>query len=381
MKLVHVFSAPQSAFFFMKGQLNYMQDNGVKVTVIMPMDKVFNPKFIEQNPGVNVVNITIKREISILNDIDSLCKLIKQFYKLDPDIIHLHTPKASLLGVIAGRVLFKKPIIYQMHGLISIEGNKVKKNIVHYMEKMTCRLATKILAVSSSIMNFAIEHNYCPSKKIKVIGHGSINGINYENRFNPALIKFEDGKLNSLKSKNFIIGFVGRLLRDKGIEDYLKVISKFKENKIPVMGFVVGPNESGNDFKDYLSNYNLKLNDDIIVFGQKLEPEKIMVYFDVLLLPTKREGFGLVAAEANALEIPVIGYNIPGFKDAVVNGKTGKLVSYKDTEKLYKATLKYYQNPSLKDSHGKKGRERVIQDFNSSNLWRSLLNEYERLLS
>ena len=147
MKLVHVFSAPQSAFFFMKGQLNYMQDNGVKVTVIMPMDKVFNPKFIEQNPGVNVVNISIKREISILNDIVSLCKLIKQFYKLDPDIIHLHTPKASLLGVIAGRVLFKKPIIYQMHGLISIEGNKVKKNIVHYMEKMTCRLATKILAV------------------------------------------------------------------------------------------------------------------------------------------------------------------------------------------------------------------------------------------
>ena len=184
-----------------------------------------------------------------------------------------------------------------------------------------------------------------------------------------------------MKSKNFIIGFVGRLLRDKGIEDYLKVISKFKENKIPVMGFVVGPNESGNDFKDYLSYHNLKLNDDIIVFGQKLEPEKTMVYFDVLLLPTKREGFGLVAAEANALEIPVIGYNIPGFKDAVINGETGKLVSYKDTEKLYEATLEYYQNPSLKDSHGKKGRERVIQDFNSSNLWKLLLNEYEILLS
>ena len=106
-----------------------------------------------------------------------------------------------------------------------------------------------------------------------------------------------------------------------------------------------------------------------------------MVHFDILLLPTKREGFGLVGAEVNALEIPVVGYDIPGFRDAVLSEETGLLVDFENTDQLFEAVLHYYKNPSLKKVHGENGRKRVIKDFDSSLIWKSLYHEYKKLLN
>ena len=380
-KLVHVFSAPQSAYFFMRGQLEYMHNKGIELTVSMPSDIEVNEKFKQREPFVKVINIAFVRDIAVGSDLVSLFKLIKIFKALKPDIIHLHTPKASLLGALAGRALFKSRIIYQMHGLISIEGNNVQKGLMYEIEKLTCLLSTKIFAVSESLKSFAIANNYCKSKKISVINNGTINGIDYINKFNPETVGKDKEELNSLVSKKFIIGFVGRLLDAKGIEDYIKVLANFKKNRISFLGFVIGPDESGTHFNNLLQQYGLIIDKDIILFGQQLNPEKFMVYFDVLLLPTKREGFGLVAAEANALNIPVVGYDIPGFRDAVLSGETGILVEYGDSNKLFDAVFKYYHNQELRFEHGKNGRERVIRDFKSEDIWMEVFEEYQKLLN
>ena len=188
-------------------------------------------------------------------------------------------------------------------------------------------------------------------------------------------------ELNKISDNKFIIGFVGRILEDKGIEDYLITLSKCTEEKLPIIGFVIGPDESQGKFNELLNKYNLARNINIYVFGQQLQPENYMVYFDILLLPTKREGFGLVGAEANALEIPVVGYDIPGFRDAVLSEETGLLVDFENTDKLFEAVLRYYKNPSLKKAHGENGRKRVIKDFDSSLIWKSLYHEYKKLLN
>lgn len=379
MKLVHVFTAPQSAYYFLDGQLEFMQSKGIDVLVVIPSDQHFNEAFVVKHPNIRVRHINFSRQITFRNDLSCLFKLIKLFKTEKPDIIHLHTPKASLLGVIAGKFLFKKNIIYQMHGLVSARGNTVQKGILYRMEKLTCILATQVFAVSKSLKDFAIENKVCKADKITVIENGTINGIDFQNRFNPENIT-KDESVKNLINGRFTIGYVGRLSEEKGIFDYIKVLAKLKQEKTPFTGFIIGPDESEGEFKKHLKRNNLEIEKDVYCFGEVEKPEHLMIHLDVLLLPTKREGFGLVGAEANSLEIPVVGYDIPGFKDAVLNEETGFLVEYGNTDLLFEAAYKYYENPTLRKIHGRKGRERVIRDFNSEKIWKALLEEYKRLL-
>lgn len=379
MKLIHVFTAPQSAYYFLDGQIEFMQSKGIDVLVVIPSDQHFNEAFKVKHPNIRVSHINFARQIKLKKDLSCLFELIKLFNSEKPDIIHLHTPKASLLGVIAGKILLKKNIIYQMHGLVSARGNTVQKGILYRMEKLTCSLATQVLAVSESLKNFAIVNKICKAEKISVIEKGTINGIDFQNRFNPENI-IKDESVKNLNNGRFTIGYVGRLSEEKGIFDYIKVLSKLKENNIPSVGFIIGPDESGGEFKSFLKKNKLEIDKDVYCFGEVKKPEQLMIYIDVLLLPTKREGFGLVGAEANALEIPVVGYNIPGFNDAVVNQETGSLVDFEDIDQLYEATVKYFDNPDLKIKHGLNGRKRVIRDFKSESLWEALLVEYNRLI-
>ncbi len=379
-RLLHIFTAPQSAYFFLKGQLDFMVEKGFEVKVIMPADDEFNPKFKLEQPTIEVININFEREISLKNDFVCFFKLLRVLKISNPDIIHLHTPKASLLGVVASRLLRKKIIIYQMHGLVSAYGNDLRKGLVYYMENLTCALATDIFAVSQSLKTLAIEKKLCKREKIKVMANGTINGIDFKTQFNPSLITMQNSDLLKIANDFFIIGFVGRLHQDKGVLDYVKVLSKLKKENLKTVGFVVGPDESHGNFDLLLEKYDLQAGSDIFLFGQQLNPHNFMVYFDILLLPTKREGFGLVAAEANALEIPVVGYDIPGLRDAVVNGETGILVPFSNQIKLYEAVEMYYNLPNLLVQHGKQGRARVIKKFEPMRVWQAIFNEYKLLL-
>jgi len=380
MKIVHVFSAAQSAYHFMDKQFEFMHNKGCEIHVIIPNDNYFSKKFIEREKYVKTYFIPIKRKVSLFFDLISLLALFFLFKKIRADIIHLHNPKASLLGSIAARLLLHKKIIYQMHGLVSASGNTPKKNIVYYFEKATCKLATKIFAVSWSLRQFAIDNNYCAADKIEVIGNGTINGIDFECKFNPEKTGKNDKYIKKETIQNkFVIGFVGRINCDKGIKDYLEVF-KYLINKIPILGIIVGTNESGKDFNSLLEHYNLSLNtENLLIYNHVFDPQNIMCHFDVLLFPTKREGFGLVAAEANSLKIPVVAYNIPGVKDAVENNVTGTLVEYGNIEALSTAVLEYYQNPLKKIHHGVNGRERIKILFSQKFLWNEIYTAYNKI--
>ena len=362
----------------MDKQLQYMIDNGFEVHVILPNDSEIYNMVIEREKNVIFHEVPIKRNISIISDFINLIRIIILLLKIKPDILHLHTPKASLLGVVAGRLTFQKNIIYQMHGLVS--GGSTKKGLMYFIEKITCSLSTKVFAVSNSLKDFAIENGYVTRNKISVIGNGSINGIDYNGRFNPLKANKEKyrGLLKSITPSDFVVGFVGRINHDKGILDFIEVINQLNET-ISVKAIVLGPNEMGSELDEIIKK-NSKLRDTLIFIDGVEDPENIMIHFDVLLLPTKREGFGLVAAECNSLEIPVVSYNIPGIKDAVENHATGELVDRGDVNGLANSVIEYYNNPEKLKLHGNNGRKRVKVLFNQEYIWKEFLNEYRRLL-
>ena len=157
-KLLHIFSAPQSVYYFMDKQMQFMNESGFDVHVVVPDDGYLFKKLLEREKNITFHRVPIKRDISLFFDLYSLFKIIFILIKINPDILHVHTPKASLLGSIAGRLTFQKHIIFQMHGLVS--GGSYKKGLVYFMERTTCLLSTKIFAVSNSLKEFAIENNY-----------------------------------------------------------------------------------------------------------------------------------------------------------------------------------------------------------------------------
>lgn len=381
MKIVHVFTAPQSAYFFLEKQLEYFGKKGYVFDVIIPNDQYFSDKFVRREHAISTHYISIHRKVSIFSDLKSLFDLYFMFLKIKGDIIHLHTPKASFIGGLAARLAFQKVIIFQMHGLVSINKPKIA-NPIYLMEKLTCRLSTHILAVSHSLSNIAINYKYCKANKINVLANGTINGIDSANKFNPQKAGKYKRYIEKTRLKDkFVLGFVGRLSIEKGFEDYLQVF-KMLRKVIPVLGVIVGPNELNINISVFLKKFNLsEKTNDLIVFDQILDPQNIMCDFDVLLLPTKREGFGLVAAEANSLQVPVVAYNIPGIMDAIDNNKTGILVEYGNVKKLYRAVMEYYNNPQKKSEHGINGRKRVKMLYDQKFVWNELLKEYQSLVN
>lgn len=379
-KLVHFFSAPQSVHFFMKGQLEFLNKNKFEVHVILPYDEKFNGKIKHHSPNVILHNVNLQRKIAVLKDIKSFIEIFRILLKIKPDIVHLHTPKASFIGGLAAKLTFQKNIIYQMHGLVSLEGNRVHKNLIYYLEKATCYLSTHIFAVSSSLKEAAVINGFCNENKIEVVGNGTINGIDWQNKYKPDNIPDRNKYLNDNELKNkFVVGFIGRICQDKGIDDFLHVIEKTKD-ECNILALIIGPNEMGEKLNNELKNYNLS-SSTLRIFDEILDLENIIHHLDVLLFPTKREGFGLVAAEANAMRIPVVAYDIPGVRSAVENGITGKLVEYRKLDELKNALLYYYYNPQEKKMHGENGRTRVKKLYSQNLLWENMLNRYQQIIN
>jgi len=340
--------------------------------------------FVEQLqvmfPTVELHIIPIVRNISPIQDLIALFSYIKLFKIKKFNIIHLHTPKAGLLGAMAGRMLNHRNIVFHLHGLVSLKWNKLIPGLTLLMEKVPFYLAHKVLCVSESLKGLCIDNQLISSEKISTLHHGSINGIDCVKRFNPESLKEEVLTLKrELKSNDkFVIGFLGRMNNDKGLLDIIDVANSLNTSIANLLVIFVGPNETSEDFNRFL---DAKLNVPYKYFSRTNQPELYISLFDVMLFPSYREGFGLVTAEANALKVPVVTYDIAGIQDAVAHNETGILVKPGDIKALADAVKYYEKNPTIKIQHGINGRKRVERYFNPKSVWEAQLNFYNEFLS
>jgi len=356
-----------------------MQQHSHNISLAVPNDG-FVDELKNMFPGVNIFIIPVVRNISITRDINALWSYFRLFKQQKFDIIHLHTPKAGLLGSIAGRLLFHSKIVFHLHGLVSLKFNKLKPSITLFMEWIPLLLSHKVICVSKSLSSFCINKRLISKDKISVLLNGSINGIDHTGRFNRELLNNELPQLEAeIKPNNqFVIGFLGRMCEDKGLVDTIKTANLLSTSIPDLMMVFVGPNEMECDFHNYLETH---LTVPFKYYPRTKQPELFIAAFDLMLFPSYREGFGLVAAEANSLEIPVIAYDIPGLQDAIENNITGSLVEAGNVNKIVDAIIFYYQHPDIKKQHGINGRQRVIEKFTPEDLWKAQLHFYEELVN
>jgi glycosyltransferase involved in cell wall biosynthesis len=372
--LVHVATVPESLYYFLDGQARYMRERGMEVHGIASPGEMLE-RFANTN-GASVHKVEMKRSISPLSDLRAVLSLYRIFRRIRPDIVHGHTPKGGLLAMISARVAGVPLRIYQIHGLPHVTATGLKRLILLLCEWISCQLATQVLCVSNSIRARAVADHVCSGNHSRVIGMGSINGIDTVHKFNPDRTCKADARRElGVPDHAIVIGFVGRIVRDKGINELLAAWDTLREQFPNIMLLIAGPQEGKDPVSDLLKA-KVACDSRINYLGPVLSPLRCYAAMDVLALPSYREGLGLVTLEAAAMGLPVVATNVSGCIDSVLDGVTGTLVPPKDSGALAEALTRYIQDSELRRSHGRLGRHWVSSAFKQADIWNSLFIEY-----
>lgn len=322
---------------FFKGQIRKLSED-FDITLISSPDKELEQ--IAHSENVKYSAISMKRDISIIDDIVSLLKFLWLFIIQRPDVIHCNTPKGSLLGLITG-YLTRVPVrIYYLHGL-RYEGTTGKKRkLLMALEKLNCFCATHIIAVSQGVKQKVQDK--LTRKKVSVIHHGSANGMPVEEflteNYDGAAIRESYG----ITKQDFVFGFVGRLVADKGINELVHAFNMLEQKNIKLI--LVGMYEQELDPLSQETQNIIKTNPNIIEVGFQKDVKKFLTIMDLFVSPSYREGFGLSVLEANLMKVPVLVTSITGYSEIVQEGKNGFFVDPKDTLTLFNKMKKISQS-------------------------------------
>lgn len=321
--------------------------------------------------GYEPFPVEITRTISPFKDIKAIFKIFQYIKKNKIDIVVGHTPKGGMVAMIAAYLACVNDRIYYRHGIIYETSLGFKRFILKNIDRLSGSLATKVVCVSHSVK--AISEIDCLNDKNKniILGLGTCNGINTEFKYNP--IKFEESEIKKLRSKlniysdDFVVGYVGRIVKDKGINELIEAwkLLSLKHNNVKLL--LVGPLEEKDPITQN-SKQEIENNSTIINTGYVLDSSMFFKLMDVFILPTYREGFPTVTLEASAMELPVITTRATGCEESIIENKTGIFVK-NDVYDIVEKIEYYIENRDIKKQHGIAGRKFVTEYFEESKIW------------
>jgi glycosyltransferase involved in cell wall biosynthesis len=379
LKVLHLTTVP-STLIFLRGQASFMRRHGVELCAISSPGPELT-RFGEEE-GIAVAAVEMSRRISPVSDLFALRQLAAQIRRFKPDIVHSHTPKAGLLGVVAASLVGVPVRIYQVHGLPFMTATGFTRHLLRLTESVASSLASEVLFVSPSIRRVAIDEGLCDADVAVVLGQGSVNGVEAAGYFNPARYashRREVRQRYGIPPEATVIGFVGRLVKDKGINELLACWQSLRSKRSDLHMILAGPFEERDAVHDSI-RVALLADPNIHMVGANYDIAPFYSAMDVLVLPTHREGLGMVLLEAGAMELPVVSSRIPGCVDAVADGVTGTLVEPGDACRLALAVRRYLDDPELRKAHGCAGRRRVLDAFDPDLVREATYNEYARLV-
>ncbi len=330
--------------------------------------------------GIKLKNINIDRKINPKNNIRSIYEMYRFFKEEKPEIVHVHTPVASVLGRIAAKLAKVPIVIYTAHGFYFHENmSKLKYRLFLNIEKFMGRYFTDYI-FTQSIEDFetAIKYKFKNKDKILAIG----NGVDVKNRFNPRNINKEVKqslykKLN-IHEDNIVVTFIGRLVDEKGIMDLLKSYQYISKK---VKFIIVGDKFQGD--RDTSINYEIdkyKKNENIKFVGRISNVEDILSITDIFCLPSYREGMPRSIIEAMSMKCAIVATNIRGSREEVVDGETGFLVNLKSPSEIAEKIDILSSNSNLLESMKQKSRERALSLYDEEIVVKKQIDIFKNLL-
>lgn len=324
--------------------------------------------------------VEIARRVSPIADLRAIAQLVSVIRAYKPTLVHAHTPKGGLVGVLAG-ALCGLPIVYHMRGSVLETATGVMRPLLWGAEWVTCHFADRVVCVSHSLRDSAISMGVVSEDKAVVLAGGSGNGVDASGRFNPSAHAHARDEVRAawgVDEQTVVAGFVGRLANEKGIRELVEAAALLAETapslRIALVGDVDDRDPVGGGL---LAQIAASSN----LFRVEATPliERIYAGFDLLVLPTYREGLPNVLLEAAAMALPVVATRVTGCVDVVRDGETGLLVSARDGAALAAAISRYVADPELRLRHGAAARALVSERFAQPRIWGALERLYREV--
>ncbi len=374
-KICYVLTISKTVRAFFIPQLKYLSKNGYDVTVICSPDEALQGDLGE---GIKYIPISIARGVSPMTLGKSIIDLIKVFKKERFDIVQYSTPNAGFCASIASKLAGVKIRNYHLMGLRYLGMSGIARKLFKALEKLSCTMSTHIECITPSNLELSIKEKLFKAEKGTMVWNGSTGGVNMD-RFSVSNRKewFREVREEvGAKDDDFIFGFVGRLTRDKGVNEIIKAFKEIDTRaKLLIIGNTEGIDTIENDLWEYA-----KTSPRVTILDFKKDIERYYSAMNVLLLPSYREGFGMVIAEAAAVGTPAIVSNIPGPIDVIDEGKTALTVEVRDAQDLQNKMTYMLDNPDMVKGMSANCSEFIKEKFDSSILNEKILERKDKLL-
>ena len=337
---------------------------------------------IKEREKVRVIEIPMERHISLYKDIVSLFKLIAAFRREKPQMVHSMTPKAGLLCMIAAWLARVPVRVHTFTGLVFPTSTGVKRWILKATDRLTCACATHVIPEGEGVKSDLLNNNIT-KKPLKVLGYGNVKGIDLKvySRSRVCGSQFSVDLLHK-KGKAFIFLFVGRIVKDKGINELVEAFSKLN-NEYPKTGlWLVGPYEDSLDPVSDEARRAIAENNGIESVGAK-QGDELLAYYaaaDCFVMPSYREGFPNTVIEAGAMDLPCIVTDINGSREIIIDGKNGVIVPPKDKEALYNAMKLMLQSKADLERMAGNARIMIGNRFEQNFVRKCLYDFYDEIL-
>lgn len=404
-KLIRITTVPLSLKVLLKGQHRFMSQNNFEVIGVSSSGEQLYE--VEKEEGIRVEVLEMTRTISPVKDLKAFYQFYKWCKKEKPVMVHSHTPKAGIVGMLGAKLAGVPIRLHTVAGLPLMEATGTKRKVLDFVEKVTYASATKVYPNSKGLYDFIVANRLTSPSKLKMIGGGSSNGIDTE-FFSENKVSLE--KQNELKNEykiadsDFVFVFVGRLVGDKGINE---LVAAFKEletrnhdssslvpnsespvsnpkslvsSKVPKL-LLVGPLESDLDPLKEETLKEITTNPNIISVGFQKDVRPFFAISDALVFPSYREGFPNVVMQAGAMGLPSIVSNINGCNEIIVEGQNGTIVPVKNVEKLAEAMQRFVNDRSYYSMLQQNSREMIASRYEQQVVWKALLEEYRKLVA
>jgi glycosyltransferase involved in cell wall biosynthesis len=376
-RIFHVVAMPLT-LNFLCGHMRAAHAAGYDVHAVSGPDVTGSSKALPHY--VTLHELALARTPAILADLGALFRLWSLFRRARPSIVQGHTPKAALLAMMAAWAACVPVRIYHAHGPPPTSG-RIGHTLLRRAEQLTVMFSTGVIAVSPSLRSEMVRTGIARHEQITVFRRGSVSGVDALGYFNPHLIATAEAMhVRSAIGVDDapLVGFVGRVVPDKGISDLVAAMQFVREVYPNAQLLIVGDMEKQHPLDRYYQT-KLDASEWVHIVGWQADLRPYYLAMDVLALPSRREGFGMVLLEAAAMGRPVIATRITGCVDAVAPGETGLLVEAGSPRALSQCLVTLISDPGLRRRLGEAGRARVLRDFRPHEIELDLLSYYELL--
>ncbi len=381
-KLVRITTVPISFKKLLVGQMKFMSKNGFEVTMMSSNGPEVIGITIDEGCAHQVVPMT--RKITPFLDLIALWILFLKIKKIKPNIVHTHTPKAGLIGMLAASLAGVPVRIHTVAGLPLQVTSGIKRKILNITEKITYSCASEVWPNSKSLVEFILNNKFCNESKIYMINKGSSNGIDVDKfekkNLDQAIIKKIKASID-YRADETIWLFVGRVVKDKGIAELVKAFCEININYSSQKLLIVGPLEHELDPIDHEIMQLIENNNKIILVGYSEFISYYMAIANYFVFPSHREGFPNVLMQAALMELPVICSDIGGNIDIVTNNFSGLLFPVKNIELLVEQMKYAFLNPEEMKRLSINLKINIEQNYKRINVHNSILQRYKQLVN